>query len=331
MWVESSNLWLSKKELKNNNLNPEIEKVLEDNSVTQEERDVLHDIFSEKRSEIYNISKTKLNELRWIIWSKSKLSWITDRDMNKLKNYNSKNTDNKKFEKILEKAWSKIEFNTDKKIYQKILTEIRNENIKIDEITENLDRFWSYTKLIEKTPNDFKNIMKKFITKKITNSWEKIESIDIKDIPLIFLLNTKKKKGLAYINWNFKTFPIINTWWSLKWKVWKFSSLKISNNNLWDVSRSWSKTVVWASFMWEWMNAQWIHWVDKWRLWWWTSKWCVWIWSETIRNMANSVIWDASLISSIYRPWKSWKWRWKSVNSNVKTYKLNKPMLAYVV
>ena len=86
MSIEWPKLGISEAELKNNNFNPELEKFLEDNIITQEETKVLHDIFSEKRANIYHVSKENLNQLRDIIWSKSKKTWITDSDMSFLKN-----------------------------------------------------------------------------------------------------------------------------------------------------------------------------------------------------------------------------------------------------
>lgn len=103
MSIEGPKLGISNSELNNNNFNPELDKFLEDNIISQEETSVLHDLFSEKRADIYHISKQNLSQLRNIIWSKSKKGWITDNDMNKLKNKSeiNKNTGTKadKYEK----------------------------------------------------------------------------------------------------------------------------------------------------------------------------------------------------------------------------------------
>ena len=418
MSIEGPKLGISETELNNNDFNPELEKFLENNIISQEETDVLHDIFSEKRADIYHVSKQNLKELRDIIWSKSKKVWITDSDMTFLKNHKNKapikETTIKKIEKkeakqnhinqnwilvwvsknrldqiILDTSkkisitfknnnfnWSNINWETFNITWWKDIDtwketfifedwELKWKRVKIND----WDKLWEYSvqnkktaeqiqakkehkstgikiekakpsnnesiathdELIRKTPREFQAMMKEFLSKRTTNTWEKISSIDIMKVPLILLLNTKWKKWMSYVNWSFKIFDIINTWWSLKWKVWKLNKLKLSNNKLWDVSMSWSKTVVWASFMWPWMNAQWIHWVDERRLWWGTSRWCVWIWSDTLKTIAEQATWSKTDKNAPYRKWKSWKSRWKSVSSNVSTHNLSKPMFAYVV
>lgn len=155
MAIGWESFWLSHEELNNNKLSPEIDKVLEDSLLTNQERDFLYNHFNEKRNEIYDISKDKLNELRQVIWSKSKLWWITDRDMNKLKNYSWSNETAKQniTKDISESEWivakeekkEETTLNEKIKIYEKEFPTIKNVKELIDSI-QNMQKYQTYIK-----------------------------------------------------------------------------------------------------------------------------------------------------------------------------------------
>ncbi len=87
MSIEHNNFWFSKQELKNNNLNPELNEFLKDNELSREEADVLNDAFKENKENILIISKKNLEALRKIIWSKSHTNYLTTRDKKSIAAY----------------------------------------------------------------------------------------------------------------------------------------------------------------------------------------------------------------------------------------------------
>ncbi len=93
MNIEWNNLWFSTDEIKNNNLNPELNSFLENNEISKEEADVLDDMFKENIAGIILVSKNNLQKLRKAIWSNSKTNYITNRDKQKIRNI-SNDTDN---------------------------------------------------------------------------------------------------------------------------------------------------------------------------------------------------------------------------------------------
>jgi len=80
MWIEWPKLWFSAKEIKNNNLNPELKEFLKDNELSKEEADVLVDAFNENKASVLLISKHNLRKLRKIIWIRSRRNYLTTRD-----------------------------------------------------------------------------------------------------------------------------------------------------------------------------------------------------------------------------------------------------------
>jgi len=80
MWIENNNLWFNQKELKNNNLNPELNKFLENNELSKEEAEVLVDAFEENKKGVLLISRNNLRKLRKILNLTSRRNYLTTRD-----------------------------------------------------------------------------------------------------------------------------------------------------------------------------------------------------------------------------------------------------------
>ena len=80
MSFEHNNLWLSRRELKNNNLNPELNRILRDNIISKEEAEVLVDAFEENKNNVLLISRRNLRKLRKILHLTSKQNYLTTKD-----------------------------------------------------------------------------------------------------------------------------------------------------------------------------------------------------------------------------------------------------------
>ena len=77
----------SKKELKNNNLNPELNEFLKDNKLSREEAQILVDAFNENKANILIISKRNLKKLRIILRINSRRNYLTNSDKQKIAAY----------------------------------------------------------------------------------------------------------------------------------------------------------------------------------------------------------------------------------------------------
>ncbi|MDQ7008965.1 MAG: hypothetical protein Q9M94_01590 [Candidatus Gracilibacteria bacterium] len=111
MVIKGPQLGISRKELNNNNFNPEIKKFLEKkdkandkSNLSKEEAILLKNIFKNRKN-IYHISKTNLTSLRSIIGSNSKIGIITGKDLKSLNNYvdNYKEEVKKNIPKVVKK------------------------------------------------------------------------------------------------------------------------------------------------------------------------------------------------------------------------------------
>jgi hypothetical protein len=225
MWLEHNNFWFSQKELRNNNLNPELNKFLEDNELSKEEANILVDAFNENKSNILIISKRNLSKLRKILWLSSKRNYITTKDKNTIatyipREYNEKYKSKsfwKKLSRFISKNWylknvSKVRLDQLVSPYQKTkfsITLSKNSiySSRLDWKTFNVvwwkdKRTWKYTYVFENWP------LKR--TRVLISNWDKlweyqenINNIRNNKIEKKYSKKTKEYKNISERNRSF--------------------------------------------------------------------------------------------------------------------------------
>ena len=332
MSIDWPKFWFSERELKNNDFNPELKEFLKDDVLSEEEADVLTDMFKENKVNVILVSKYNLGKLRSIIWSNSRVNYITNRDKKKVASYVPREYDESEREsfsdlsKHIDENWilknvSRLRLDQIVWPSEKIKFSINLSNNSIykshmDWNTYNVVwwkdvRNWKHTYIFEDWPLRWKRVM--------ISNWDQL----LEYWKLVTSSRVDKRKTIEYTNISKRNIDFIK-WLKLpnNYKkialefAWKLKSREVLTRKtpiaLVDSSKKeMLYTINWKSIrvpvlLWKnWLTYGWYSPNDKK-----TPAWKIHRFNPSISKIANSVNWDAS------NSWHSKTVKWASLQSN---------------